>query len=94
MKDIHKIIASTLTALFALATTTVAMADSNTAKKADTEKCYGIAKAGMNDCATSNQSCAGSATLDKQADAFILVPTGLCAKISGGKLTPTKVSKS
>jgi uncharacterized membrane protein len=51
-----------------------------------TEKCYGIVKAGMNDCATAQHSCAGSATKDKQADAFVFVPKGLCDKIVGGKL--------
>lgn len=50
------------------------------------EKCYGISKAGMNDCQTTNQSCAGSATVDKQADAFIFVPKGTCSKIVGGSL--------
>lgn len=52
------------------------------------EKCYGIVKAGMNDCATAKASCAGSATQDKQADAFLFVPKGLCAKIVGGHLNP------
>lgn len=58
------------------------------------EKCYGIAKAGLNDCATATASCAGSSTKDKQEDAFLLMPKGLCDKIVGGKLTapalPTK----
>jgi uncharacterized membrane protein len=54
----------------------------------NTEKCYGIAKKGMNDCQTAHQSCAGSATEDKQPDAFLFVPQGLCNKIVGGQLTP------
>lgn len=56
----------------------------------ETEKCYGIVKAGMNDCMTNNQSCAGSATKDNQPDAFVFVPKGLCSKIVGGSLTPKK----
>jgi uncharacterized membrane protein len=51
------------------------------------EKCYGIVKAGMSDCQTATQSCAGSATANSQPDAFIFVPKGLCAKIVGGNLT-------
>lgn len=54
-----------------------------------TEKCYGIVKLGMNDCATSTQSCAGSATKDRQSDAFIFLPKGICNKIVGGHLVPT-----
>ena len=53
-----------------------------------TEKCYGIVKAGMNDCATTTASCAGSATKDKQKDAFLLLPKGVCEKIVGGSLKP------
>jgi uncharacterized membrane protein len=56
--------------------------------QAPTEKCYGIVKAGMNDCATATASCAGSTTIDNQKDAFLLMPKGLCAKIVGGSLKP------
>lgn len=52
------------------------------------EKCYGITKAGMNDCATATSSCAGSSTQDKQADAFILLPPGICERLVGGQLKP------
>ena len=52
------------------------------------EKCYGIARAGKNDCAsTGNSSCAGTSKKDGQADAWISVPKGACEKIVGGKLT-------
>jgi uncharacterized membrane protein len=54
------------------------------------EKCYGIAKAGFNDCATPNASCAGSATKDKQGNAFIFVPVGVCDKITDGHLMSSK----
>ncbi|HEV2613613.1 MAG TPA: DUF2282 domain-containing protein [Gammaproteobacteria bacterium] len=51
------------------------------------EKCYGISKAGMNDCQTANGSCAGSAVKDHQRDAFIFLPKGICNRIVGGELT-------
>ena len=51
------------------------------------EKCYGIAKAGKNDCQTASHSCAGMATKDGQADSWIYVPAGTCAKIVGGSRT-------
>ena len=51
------------------------------------EKCYGVAKAGKNDCQTAKSSCAGTSKADNQADAWISVPKGTCEKIVGGKLT-------
>ena len=51
------------------------------------EKCFGIAKAGKNDCQTANSSCAGTSKKDAQADAWLSVPKGVCEKIAGGKLT-------
>jgi len=52
-----------------------------------TEKCYGVAKAGMNDCQTHASSCAGTSKTDRQKDAWITVPKGTCERIVGGKLT-------
>jgi uncharacterized membrane protein len=51
------------------------------------EKCFGIAKAGKNDCQTAKSSCAGTSKTDAQADAWLSVPKGYCEKIVGGKLT-------
>ncbi len=51
------------------------------------EKCYGIAKAGKNDCQTDHSSCAGTSKKDGQTDAWLAVPKGACEKIIGGKLT-------
>lgn len=53
------------------------------------EKCYGIAKAGMNDCGTANHNCAGEAKHDGDKNEWINVPTGLCQKIVGGKTSST-----
>ncbi len=52
------------------------------------EKCYGVAKAGKNDCFTANTSCAGTIKTDGQRDAWIFVPKGTCEKIVGGSLSP------
>jgi uncharacterized membrane protein len=58
--------------------TTAAFADG------DNEKCYGVVAAGKNDCQTATASCAGTATMDRQDDAWIYVPAGTCDKIAGG----------
>lgn len=64
-------------------------------EKADKEKCYGVAKAGQNDCAAGpGTSCAGSSKVDYQGNAWKLVPKGTCTTIKTpkgtGSLTPIK----
>ena len=64
-------------------------------KKPAMEKCYGVAKAGKNDCAAGpGTSCAGTSTRDYQGDAWKLVPKGSCEKIATpkgeGSLKPIK----
>jgi len=54
--------------------------------KFQSEKCYGISKAGKNDCQTASASCAGTQKKDAQADAWIYVPAGTCGKIVGGSI--------
>jgi uncharacterized membrane protein len=51
-----------------------------------TEKCFGIAKAGKNDCQTKHSSCAATSRKDGQADAWLSVAKGTCEKIVGGSL--------
>lgn len=77
------LIASAMAAVIGLGTAVTAKADD-----VKNEKCYGVAKAGQNDCATASNSCAGTTTSDAQKDAFLYVPVGTCAKISGGSLMP------
>jgi len=51
------------------------------------EKCYGIAKAGSNDCAsTGNNSCGGNSRVDNDPNAWVYVPVGVCEKIVGATL--------
>jgi uncharacterized membrane protein len=51
------------------------------------EKCYGIVKAGQNDCGTATHACAGLARKDNAPDEWKYVAKGTCAKL-GGKLKP------
>jgi uncharacterized membrane protein len=62
---------------------------------ADKEKCYGVSKAGQNDCeAGPGTTCAGTAKVDYQGNAWKLVPKGTCTTIATpkgkGSLTPIK----
>jgi len=58
------------------------------------EKCYGVAKAGKNDCkAGAGTTCAGTARADYQGNAWKYVKAGTCTGIrtpkGNGSLTPT-----
>ena len=81
MKKANLAIATAVTGLLALGGTALTATEAHAASK---EKCYGVAKAGKNDCATKTSSCAGTAKEDNQSDAFVVVPKGLCGKLSGG----------
>ncbi len=77
----------------ALALTVLAAGAANAADK--TEKCYGVAEAGKNDCAAgAGTSCAGTSKVDYQGNAWKLVKAGTCIKIKtpkgNGSLTPKK----
>ncbi|ALT18168.1 BufA1 family periplasmic bufferin-type metallophore [Piscirickettsia salmonis] len=52
---------------------------------AKSEKCYGIAKAGKNDCATPHHACAGQAKTSGDKKEWIMMPKGLCDKIVAGQ---------
>lgn len=76
-------------ALAGMLSSSVAMA----AEPAKTEKCYGVAKAGQNDCATKNgsHSCAGQSKKDMDMNDWKKVPAGTCEKM-GGKMEAPKAS--
>ncbi len=57
--------------------------------KVAVEKCYGVAKAGKNDCkAGPGTSCAGTSKIDGQGNAWMFVPKGMCEKLVGGSKKP------
>ena len=75
-------VASTL--LGALSVAAVASAQTKDPDMTGKEKCYGVAKAGKNDCAAGAHSCAGQAVKDGDKTSFVALPTGLCARLAGG----------
>ena len=62
----------------------------------DKEKCYGVAKAGANDCAAADKShsCAAHASASGLAGDFVLLPKGVCEKINGGSVTAPEAPKA
>lgn len=83
-----------LAAAFAIALCSSAAVHAEQAKPA-MEKCYGVSKAGQNDCAAGpGTSCAATSKVDYQGDAWTLVEKGSCTTIKTpkgfGSLTATK----
>jgi len=80
--SISALAAIALASLSTAALSTAATAGPESGAKPAMEKCYGIAKAGQNDCkAGPGTSCAGSSTRDYQGDAWKLVKAGTCLTI-------------
>ena len=63
--------------------TALAIAAEPAAAAEEQEKCYGISKAGQNDCAsTADTSCAGTSKVDYDKNAWKLVAKGTCENIT------------
>jgi uncharacterized membrane protein len=62
------------------------------APDASKDKCYGVAKAGANDCASASGShaCAGEAKADKAPGDWKYVAKGTCEKMGGSMMAPKK----
>lgn len=59
------------------------------AQAADTDKCFGVALKGKNDCkAGAGTTCAGTSKVDYQGNAWSMVPKGTCEK-TVSKTSPT-----
>ena len=92
MNNRQTLIAAALATLCISSTNTFAADTHASSPAAAKEKCYGIAKAGANDCATANgtHSCAGQAKQDKGPYEWKYVAKGTCESKEGGKLSAPK----
>jgi uncharacterized membrane protein len=88
MKTSHLLIGTAVIAALTMPLGSSAQAGPAPKPKFDAEKCYGVSKAGKNDCQTASSSCAGTARRDGQKDAWIYIPVGTCEKVVGGSLQP------
>lgn len=79
----NTVLAAAVGSLFALGLTPTIAAEGSS------EKCYGVALAGKNDCATAAHACAGQSTTDKNPDEWKKVPRGTCEKMGGRLTTPS-----
>jgi uncharacterized membrane protein len=76
---------TTRQALVAVALAGLATAGMNAAQAEDANvKCFGVAKAGQNDCATkASHGCAGQSKVDNDKQDFKTMPKGTCEKMGG-----------
>jgi len=83
-------IQSAVASLVAFGLATAALAGAVTPKEGQ-EKCYGIAKAGQNDCGTAKHACAGEgAKTDNDPTEWKYVAKGSCEAIGGKMMAPKK----
>jgi uncharacterized membrane protein len=85
-----QIIRAALMGLFALGTTSATLSQAAEAQEA----CYGVAKAGQNDCANSKagHSCAGLSKKDNDPNEYKMVKAGTCASMGGKTQAPSTKS--
>jgi uncharacterized membrane protein len=83
--DQQQVIRAAMAGLVAAGLSGAAIADGDAPK--GMEKCYGIAKAGQNDCgsATGTHACAGMSKVSNDPNEYKFVKAGTCVKM-GGKL--------
>jgi uncharacterized membrane protein len=74
------IVSSALASVLALG-----LAGAAQAQPKDKDKCYGVSKAGQNDCANqaNTHSCAGQSKVDNSMDDWKFVAKGTCQKLGG-----------
>jgi uncharacterized membrane protein len=85
-------------ALIAAALAGACAANASAAGQTDTvkdeqQKCYGIAKAGQNDCGTAAHDCSGQARVDNDPAEWKFVAKGTCQQ-AGGKTEPAATKGS
>ena len=86
------LVAAAVAGLFALgAASGTALAQD---MKKDQEKCWGVSKAGQNDCGSNKtaHSCAGQSKADYDSNDFKVVKAGTCVQM-GGSLAQGKAGK-
>ena len=81
-------IAAAIGSLLALGASSASAGDMD--KGMDKEKCYGVAQAGKNDCASGSHACAGHSKTDRDPAEWKYVPKGECEKMGGSLAAASK----
>ncbi len=88
MKQSAKFVLAAGVGIVALGVAATAVSASDSKEEKEFEKCYGVAKAGANDCATAAHSCAGQAKVDNDPVEWKNVPQGTCVDMKGSLQAP------
>ncbi len=91
MSNASKLAAAISAALALSVSAPIAQAETMNPTVNGMEKCYGIVKAGQNDCGTSAHNCGGEAKTSGNKSEWVFTPNGLCNRIVGGSTKPPKV---
>ncbi len=84
-------IQAALAGILALGIASASYAAGPVTPKAGQEKCYGIAKAGQNDCGTAKHACAGEgAKTDNDPTEWKYVAAGTCQSVGGKPAAPAQ----
>jgi uncharacterized membrane protein len=92
MNPRKRLLGAALAGAAALAVSAQAADDAHGQDRRNQEKCYGVAKAGHNDCAASSgvHSCAGQAAQDNLPVDWVYVAKGTCEQMGGKSRGPKK----
>ena len=85
-KPTAKFIKGAISLVLISATSTSSFAEQMTVTK---EQCAGVVRAGLNDCASQEHSCAGLNTDDGYDNDWVWMPKGTCDKITNGHVIQT-----
>ncbi|HEX7607075.1 MAG TPA: DUF2282 domain-containing protein [Usitatibacter sp.] len=84
----HPCLQAAVASLIALGLPAFAAEPIHVEQPKDSERCFGVAKAGKNDCGTAKHSCGSVATRDNDPAEWKYVAKGTCEKIGGKKADP------
>jgi len=83
-----KLMSATLAAVVALGIS--AFPEDAEAAKKGMEHCYGVVKAGFNDCGAKSHGCAGQGKVDSSDQEWIYLAKGTCDKLVNGSTEAPK----
>lgn len=81
--EIKKLALAILTASIAASSSNSIAAEKS--KPPETEKCFGVVKKGLNDCAGNDHPCQTQSTKDNDPNEFIYLLKGTCQRLVGGE---------
>jgi uncharacterized membrane protein len=81
-----RLIATAVGGLLALAQAGLNAQQPAPAPKFEAERCFGVARAGKNDCAANGHACQGQAKRDHNPREWLFLPAGTCERVVGASL--------